>query len=199
MDNTSHYSEQDRERTEEELAGGPVSRGASNQNAPSNQRANTDPTSSAASSGNNDEQYDKMINRNSLGAEGQGGASTNRDLGSVGGGSIPGGNSYDGMNTSNGTVNGSPSSSASSASEGSSPGLGSNDVPGMSKSPGAPNASDQPQQGTLGGRNPGQTQNQPIGDQDTTFGHRNAKEDEIGDPMTSRAPDKVNQPKKQDD
>ncbi len=195
MDNTSHYSEQDRERSEEELAGGPVSRGASNQSTPSNQRENTDPTSPAASSGNNDEQYNKLINRDSSGAEGQGGASSRRDLGSVGGGSIPGGNSYDGMNTSSG----SSSSSGSPASEGSSPGVGSNDVPGMSKSPGAPSASDQPQQGTLGGRNPGQSQNQPIGDQDTTFGHRGDKGDEIGDPMTSRAPDKVNQPEQQDD
>ncbi len=195
MDNTSHYSEQDRERTEEELAGGPVSRGASNQSAPSNQRVNTDPTSAAASSGNNDEQYNKLINRDSSGSEGQSGASTNRDLGSVGGGSIPGGNSYDGMNTSNG----SPSSSGSPASEGASTDRGDNDVPGMSESPGHFNASDQPQQGTLGGRNPGQSQNQPIGDQDTTFGHRGDKGDEIGDPMTSRAPDKVNQPKKQDD
>lgn len=168
MDNTSHYSEQDRERT--------------------------DPTSGAASSVNNDEQYNKLINRSKSDAEGQGGASPRRDLGSVGGGSIPGGNSYDGMNTSSGSA----SSPASSASEGASTDRGDNNVPGMSESPGHFNASDQPQQGTLGGRNPGQTQNQPIGDQDSTFGHRGDKEDEIGDPMTSRAPDKVNQPKKQD-
>ena len=195
MDTTSHYSEQDRERSEEELANGPVSRGASNQSAPSNQRANTDPTSAAASSGNNDEQYNKLVNRDASDAEGQAGASTNRDLGSVGGGSIPGGNSYDGMNTSNG----SSSSSGSSVSQGASADRGDKNVPGMSESPGHFNAADQPQQGTLGGRNPGQSQNQPIGDQDTTFGHRDSKGDEIGDPMTSRAPDKVNQPKKQED
>ena len=121
----------------------------------------------------NDEQYKKPVNSNG----GETGATTNRDLGTVGGGSIPGGNAYGGMSQSSDTTDGgSPSAGAE----------------------GAPNASGQPQQGTLGGRNPGQTQNQPIGDQDTTFGHRDAKEDQISDPMTSRAPDKVNQPAKQD-
>ncbi len=187
MDNAFQGSGQDRERTEEDLAGGPVSRGASNQSVSSNQAV--DPTST--SSGDNAEQYNRLINRDPSGTERGGSATSNRDLGSVGGGSIPGGNAYDGMNTSSSTAEGGSSSASAGSDRG--------NVPGMQESPGASNASGQPYQGTLGGRNPGQTQNQPIGDQDTTFGHRDAKEAEIGDPMTSRAPDKVNQPPKQDD
>ena len=188
--NTAQDSGQDRERNEEDLAGGPVSRGASNQSAPINQvDGSADPTAASQRSGDNDEQYNKLVDSNG----GETGATTNRDLGTVGGGSIPGGNAYRGMNASSDTA-GSPSASA----KGAPNDRGSTSVPGMHESPGAPNASDQPQQGTLGGRNPGQTQNQPIGDQDTTFGHRDSTEDQIGDPMTSRAPDKVNQPAKQD-
>ena len=198
MDNTSQYSGQDRERTEEELADGPVSRGASNQSAPSNQESNSDPTTSAASSGDQDEQYNKLVNRNSSSIERDDSTTSNRDLGSVGGGSIPGGNTYGGMNTSSSTADGSSSSASSSSGGGSSTDRDSTNIPGMRESPGSPNSSGQPQQGNLGGRNPGQTQNQPIGDQDATFGHRGAIDDQMGDPMTSRAPDKVNQPEKQD-
>jgi hypothetical protein len=195
MDNASHDSEQDRERTAKDLAGEPGSRSASTQS------ANIAPSGAATSAENNNEQYNKITYRNSVGSKGQGGTSSHRDLGSVGGGSIPGGNSYGGMSTGNSTTDGSPSSPGVSASEGASTDRGSGNFPGMHESPGAPSASGQSQQGTLGGRNPGQTQNQPIGDQDTTFGHRSSGpgDNPLADPMTSRAPDKVNQAEKQEE
>lgn len=67
--------------------------------------------------------------------------------------------------------------------------------PGAHATPGATNASDQPGQGSLGGRTPEQT-NQSIGDRDQLREHRSIENTPI-DPMTSRAPDKVNQKQKQ--
>jgi hypothetical protein len=58
------------------------------------------------------------------------------------------------------------------------------------------NASDIPAQGTLGGRNPGQL-NKNIGDMDRPREHSGIENGPI-DPMTSRAPNKVNEHHKED-
>ncbi|GCE18468.1 hypothetical protein [Dictyobacter kobayashii] len=63
--------------------------------------------------------------------------------------------------------------------------------PDQQSASGATGASDQPDQGALGGRTPGQA-NKSIGDMDSPREHRSIENTPI-DPMTSRAPDKVNQ------
>ena len=99
-----------------------------------------------------------------------------RDLGTVGGGPIPakGGRTTGGMNTSDTTVDS---------------GSGAPDDRTIQSSSGTHDSEDQPQQGTLGGRNPGQPSN-TVGDRDKTFGHRDLDDTAI-DPMTSRTPDKI--------
>ncbi|GAC1360846.1 MAG: hypothetical protein PVS3B1_24590 [Ktedonobacteraceae bacterium] len=167
MNDASQYSEQDRARIEEERASDQSDRNAAKQH--------------ASGASDNAGHYNKLTDHNDVSSE-----SSRRDLGTVGGGPIPGGNAYSSMNASNGVGDGAPAD------------RGSTDTPSMRESPGAPDAAGQPQQGNLGGRNPGQTQNQPIGDQDSTFGHRDPEDDHLSDPMTSRAPDKVKQASKQD-
>ncbi|GHO88345.1 hypothetical protein [Dictyobacter formicarum] len=68
--------------------------------------------------------------------------------------------------------------------------------PGTHAAPGATSASDQPEQGALGGRTPAQA-SQSIGDMDHLREHSGIENTPV-DPMTSRAPDKVNQKQKQD-
>jgi hypothetical protein len=67
------------------------------------------------------------------------------------------------------------------------------DTPGDT---GAINASDKPAHGNLGGRNPGQAA-RSIGDRDSTYESSGLENGPI-DPMTSRAPDKVNSNAKSD-
>jgi len=59
----------------------------------------------------------------------------------------------------------------------------------MRRSPGGENAMHQPQQGNIGGRNPGQSSKE-IGDMDRPRGHDAGET--ASDPMTSRVPGKVN-------
>ncbi|GLV57902.1 hypothetical protein KDH_47370 [Dictyobacter sp. S3.2.2.5] len=122
-------------------------------------------------------------------------ADNDRDLGSAGGGNIPSkASSY-------------PSNQPSGVPDEESKGRGvDNDTttspeehsePGTHASPGATSANDQPQQGALGGRSPGQA-NHSIGDMDRPREHSSIENTPV-DPMTSRAPDKVNQKQDQPD
>lgn len=101
------------------------------------------------------------------------GDSTSRDLGTAGGGPIPG-NQTSNAGETNASSTTTPSSSTETTTE-------------------ARNASatDRTGQGNIGGRNPSQPQT-AMGDQDRTMSRPG---DETADPMTSRAPDKVNQQK----
>ncbi len=131
--------------------------------------------------------------------------SSSRDLGTAGGGSIPAGgvgNSPGGIITSDSSVNGTSSSGAV-------PGQGATRDRGSETSTdmqeqvpetqrqgggGARSVIDRTAQSSIGGRSPGQPQT-AMGDQDAVAGRKEATRDfGVGvDPMTSRAPDKVNQ------
>jgi hypothetical protein len=105
----SEKTNQDRYREEDNMAGGPVSRGASNKSAPMNTNS---PTSSTTDSDEQDQQnapYDKLIrSKPSTTTQGDGMA-VNQNVGTPGGGSLPSGgpigsgNPPGGMNTSNST------------------------------------------------------------------------------------------------
>ena len=116
-----------------------------------------------------------------------------RDLGKIGGGRIPKGRTPGGMATSDSTVNGGENTQGV-AGPGEPIDRGRNDdvhLHNSSAPPAVDNAMHQPVGGTLGGRNPGQ-QNAEIGDRDRPRGRQEDNDTTI-DPMTSRAPNKVNE------
>jgi hypothetical protein len=113
-----------------------------------------------------------------------------RDLGTVGGGTIPSGGDIDKGSADEAPEPGSVASQQGDVSSGTVAQQGNFHDSTIHASPGAQDASDQPQQGTLGSRNPGQPAT-AIGDQDATFGHRD-KDDTPADPMTGRLPSQIN-------
>ncbi len=113
-----------------------------------------------------------------------------RDLGTVGGGTIPSGGNPPAGSVSDTPENGSVAEQKSDVSSGTVTQQGNFHDSTQHASPGAVDASDQPQQGNLGSRNPGQPATS-IGDQDATFGHRD-KDDTPADPMTGRLPSQIN-------
>ncbi len=167
-------TDQNKDRQEEQMAGGPVSAGASNQSAPI--RQNKQATDDAAKQSNLD--YEKML--------------SNRDMGTVGGGNVPGaGGSRGGMSASDSTVE-------SGGTPGGNVGGGETERGSIKHSdagtpPAAKNTVDKQAQSNIGGRNPGKA-GTSMGDQDATQGR---PDDGITDPMSSRAPDKINQNKDQ--
>jgi hypothetical protein len=112
-----------------------------------------------------------------------------RDLGTVGGGMIPSGGNPPEGSVSDTPESGSVAEQQSDVSSGTITQQGNFHDSTIHASPGAVDASDQPQQGTLGSRNPGQPST-AIGDQDATFGHRD-KDDTPVDPMTGRLPSQI--------
>jgi hypothetical protein len=163
-------TDQGKNRQEEQMAGGPVSAGAANESAPYKQ--NKQPTDDAAKQTNAD--YEALVG--------------NRDLGTVGGGNIPGGSGpQGGISTSDSTVQ-------SGGTPGGSMGGGETERGSVKDSdvgtpPQAKNTVDKHAQSNLGGRSPGQG--------GTSMGDRDAKQGRLGeeatDSMSSRAPDKIHQ------
>lgn len=138
--------------------------------------------------------YEKLIPRKQGGTEVGSGMANDRDLGSVGGGSIPSsGTTTGGMSTSSSTVDSGGRSTGARA------GLGSPvDRGGMSDvgANSTTNANAVEAQGNIGGRNPGQPQT-AMGEQDPR-GQRDPVGDPSADPMSARTPDSVQQRKDQD-
>ena len=105
-------TEQERYRQENEMARGPVSRGASNKDAPMYQKR-PQPSSTLHHHKGNPQSpaYNKMIKQRTSGTSQGTGMQTDRDLGTPGGGTIPNpgrgtGKPPGGMATSNSTVGG---------------------------------------------------------------------------------------------
>jgi hypothetical protein len=157
-------TDQDKNRQEEQMAG------ASNESAPFKQ--NKQPTADTTKQSTAD--YEALI--------------SNRDLGTVGGGNIPGGSgSQGGISSSDSTVQsaGTPGGNT----KGGETEQGSVKDSNVSTPPQAKNTVDKHAQSNLGGRNPGEA-GTSMGDQDATQGRPG---EEITDPMSSRAPDKIHQ------
>ena len=151
-----------------------------------------------------DHEYDKVIQKQPGGTSVGSGMATNRDLGTVGGGTIPtgggvmgSGNSPGGMSTSSDTVVGGGVPGGGRIGAGAPTDRGRVTDTDITESQG--NVIDPQAQGNLGGRNPSQPQTS-MGDRDT----KKAGEDQGGraerggpditDPMTSRDPSKVSRP-----
>ncbi|HEV2662901.1 MAG TPA: hypothetical protein VGU68_20000 [Ktedonobacteraceae bacterium] len=133
---------------------------------------NKQPTGDAAQQGNAD--YEALVSK--------------RDLGTAGGGNIPGGSGpQGGISSSDSTVQskGTPGGGTG----GGETERGSVKDSDMGTPPQAINTVDKQGQGNLGSRNPGEA-GTSMGDQDATQGRPG---EEITDPMSSRAPDKIHQ------
>jgi hypothetical protein len=117
-------TKQERYRQEDEMARGPVSRGASNKDAPMNQKNRRSSSTSRAKGNPQGTDYNKMVEQRTSGTSKGPGARTGRDPGTVGGGTIPDpgrgtGESRGGMGISNSTVAGGGTSAGAVIGEGS--------------------------------------------------------------------------------
>ncbi len=187
----------DQEKYEQEdlMARGPVSRGASNREAPMYRNKGQRPPEEHDTGDPNSPDYNKMIIERTTGTDEGSSMATDRDLGSVGGGTIPGTGTgpRGGMNTSNSTVGGGGSSAGGVAGRGYTRDRGTMPDIEMDTSTNNANEIDRQAGSNIGGRNPGQPQTS-MGDRD----HRHSQqgrstEESAHDPMSSRHPDKVNQ------
>ncbi|MFL5659147.1 MAG: hypothetical protein ACJ8CB_33810 [Ktedonobacteraceae bacterium] len=121
---------------------------------------------------------EKMVNDKDTSTATDSGMVTDRDLGIVGGGTIPGsgtssGTPPHGTNTDNDTAD-------------------RDKMTDSGKAANTGNTLDKHAQGNLGGRNPSQPQI-PMGDRDPKGGGADRGEPDITDPMTSRDPSKIKQ------
>ena len=127
-----------------------------------------------------------------VGSEG----ASKRDLGTVGGGTIPSTSTSPrgGMNTSDSTKEAGGTSAERNIGQGLPTDRGGlTDVEVSGESTRNANQIDRQAQSNIGGRNPGQPQTS-MGDREASHGNRGrGTNEEIIDPMTSRAPDKVHQ------
>lgn len=108
-DKMTEKTKQERYRQEDEMARGPVSRGASNKDAPMNQKRRKSSSSTMGSSQGSD--YNKMVEQRTSGTSQGTGTQAGREPGTVGGGTIPNPGrgtreSRGGMGVSNSTVAG---------------------------------------------------------------------------------------------
>lgn len=195
-------SQRERAEQEELMARGPVSRGASNKDAPIDQHAGDQQEAgnrTTESTGPDPEHpdYNKTLQEHSTGDDVGSGSASKRDLGTVGGGTIPrtGTGPRGGMNTSNSTE----AAGGTSARQTVGGGLptdrgGLTDVGASGQSTNDANQIDRHAQASAGGRTPGQPQTS-MGDRDASQANRGGKgtNEEIIDPMTSRAPSKLGQ------
>jgi hypothetical protein len=198
----SEKSKYERSEQEDLMARGPVSRGAENEGAPMNedtldQQATGGHVTDSTGPDPKHPDYNKMVSEHpTQTAVGSGGPDPKRDLGTVGGGTIPSTSSKQesGINTSNSTVAAGGTSANQRVGAGLPTDRGGLTATGTAgQSTNEVNRIDRHAQGNLGGRNPGQPQT-AMGDQDATRGNRGkgANEDII-DPMTSRTPEKIQQ------
>lgn len=218
---TKEQKEQERYRQEIEMARGPVSRGASNKDAPMYQdQRQPSPTTHHDKSPD----YNKMIKQRTSGTPLGSGMPTDSDVGTVGGGTIPNpgrgtGEPRGGRATTNSTAGAGGSSGGSVIGAGSTRDRGtmSNEEMDVSTNealeqqhqtrgkvptrianhepdtPSSRNANkiDRTAQSNIGGRNPDQPQTS-MGERDPAKGkHGRSNDPETSDPMTSRAPHKT--------
>ena len=175
--------DQNKDRQEEQMVGGPVSAGASNKDAP--YRQDKQSTDDSARQTNSD--YEPMVGNTASGVGEN--ASSNRDLGTVGGGNVPGvSGSRGGVGASDSTVESGGAPAGGTIGGGATTDRGSGKDSDVGTSPVATNSVAKQSQGS------GQA-GLPRGDQDATQGRPG---EEITDPMSSRAPDKINQNQEQD-
>ena len=88
--NMAEQTEQERYRQENEMARGPVSRGASNKDAPMNQKRRKSSSTTNGDTGKaQGSDYNKMIGQSTSGTSKGRGMQTDRAVGTVGGGTIP--------------------------------------------------------------------------------------------------------------
>jgi len=201
-------SEQERARQEASMAGGPVSRGASNKSAPMNkEQSDKQPTEQAERANPNNPDYNKLIPQSPTGTTEGDSMSSKRDLGTVGGGTIPGsGTPRGGMNTSNSTVGGGGTSAGGTAGAGSTTDRGNMTNTDTRTSTNQEQEFNQQARGNIGGRNPNQPQTS-MGDRDNRRDNNNQKQakqkdithggrgegtnEETTDPMRSHTRDKI--------
>lgn len=166
-----------------------------------NEKKLNDEDGEAENRGNNQD-YNKIANQQPAGTTAGDAIGSSRDMGSVGGGSIPeprnilagSGNAPGGMDTANSTVD------SGSTSGGGRPGAEASSDRGQSTTSGmvggaggrAANTIDRHASGNLGGRNPSEPQT-PMGDQDPRGGRVERAESSIADPMTARDPNTIKQ------
>jgi hypothetical protein len=137
--------------------------------------------------------YDKMMPQQPTGTTVGDGRSTDRDLGTVGGGAIPDGSnvgsgkSPGGMNTSSSTVEGGGTSGGGNVGAGSTTGRGGMTNEDITQNSGT--TIDRNAHGNIGGRNPSgpQEPQSAMGDRDPQKSMGKSQPD-VADPMTSRDP-----------
>ncbi len=192
-------SQQERAKQEDLMARGPVSRGASNQSAPMNQDAEDQQTQgehTTDSTGRDPKHpdYNKMLQDHPTETPVGGAGPSKRDLGTVGGGTIPntGTSPRGGINTSDSTAEAGGTSAERNIGQGLPADRGGlTDVGTSGESTRNANQIDRHAQSNIGGRNPGQPQTS-MGDRGTPHGKRaKGADDDTIDAMTSRAPDKL--------
>jgi len=157
-----------------------------------NEKKVNDQHSDAEERGNKQD-YNKMVGQQPAGTTAGDTIASSRDLGSIGGGSVPeprnpsmgSGKSPGGMNTASGSTTGKGRPGAEQTTDRGSETM--NDMAG-----GRANTIDRHGQGNIGGRHPSEPET-PLGDRDTRSGREVRGESDISDPMTSRHPSKVNQ------
>jgi len=207
----SEKSKYEHSEQEDLMARGPVSRGAENESAPMNddtldqqQTAKGHVTDSTGPDPKHPD-YNKMVPEHPTQTSvGSGGPDPKRDLGTVGGGTIPSNSSKtdSGINTSDSTVAAGGTSSKQTVGANLPTDRGGLTTTGAAgESTNDVNRIDRHGQSNIGGRNPGQPQT-AMGDRDKKRDNRGAGPGEdIIDPMTSRSPEKVQQQEaaKQDD
>jgi hypothetical protein len=146
----------------------------------------------------NKQDDNKMVGQQPAGTTAGDTIASSRDLGSVGGGSVPeprnpsmgSGESPGGMNTPNSTVDSGSTTGRGMPGAEQTTDRGSetlNDIAG-----GRANTVDRHAHGNIGGRNPSEP-GTSMGDRDSRSGKEDRGESDITDPMTSRHPSKVNQ------
>ncbi|TMD67684.1 MAG: hypothetical protein E6I91_06305 [Chloroflexi bacterium] len=162
-----------------------------------NEKKVDDQNSDAVKRGNKQD-YNKMVSQQPAGTTAGDTIASSRDLGSVGGGSVPepknpsmgSGKSPGGMNTTNSTVDSGSTTGRGMPGAEQTTDRGSESTSDMAG--GRTNTVDRHAHGNIGGRNPAEP-GTSMGDRDTRKGREDRGEPDVSDPMTSRHPSKVNQ------
>ena len=146
----------------------------------------------------NKQDYNQMVGQQPAGTTAGDTIASSRDLGSIGGGSVPeprnpsmgSGKPPGGMNTANSTVDSGSTTGRGRPGAEQTTDRGSETMNDMAG--GRANTIDRHAQRNIGGRHPSEPETS-LGDRDTRSGREDYGESGISDPMTSRHPSKVNQ------
>lgn len=146
----------------------------------------------------NKQGYNKIVDQQPAGTTAGDTIASNRDLGTVGSGSVPeshnpgmgSGKSPGGMNTSNSTVDSGSTTGRGVPGAGQTTDRGSESTSDTAE--GRANTIDRHAHGNIGGRHPSEPETS-MGDRDTRRSREDRGESDVSDPMTSRHPSKVNE------